>query len=390
MEPLSFEDTQVAFSAKSDSELKRSYRLFQLFSFNELVKVGSWATNLAMRLQLPISPLVKYTIFHQFCGGETLKDTETTVEQLARSGINSILDYGVEAKNNERDFDNALQHHLKTLQYAKTHPHITIISAKITGLGRFAMLEKAHAKEKLTAVEKEEFERIRQRLHQLCQAASISGTSIFFDAEETWIQQPLDDLIEEMMQQHNHGKTVVYNTFQLYRNDGLTLLKNAHQRAVQAGYTLGVKLVRGAYMEKERARALKTGYSSPIHENKAAVDEDYNMAIDFCLTHLEHITFCCASHNEESCLHLAQQIDAKGIARNHSHITFSQLYGMGDHITYNLAQAGFNSSKYIPYGPVKEVIPYLLRRAQENSSVAGQVGRELGLLQKEMKRRGLI
>lgn len=388
-EPPSFEDTQIAFAAKTNHQLRQSYWLFRLFSNNAISEFGTWATQLAFKWHLPITPLVKHTIFQQFVGGETLRDLAPSIKHLSEYGIKSILDYGVEGKSTEHDFDNTLKHLLQTLAYVKDKPDATIISAKITGLARFSLLEKLHAGQPLSTTEQAEYERVRHRVRQLCQAAAEANTGIFFDAEETWIQQPLDDLIEEMMQLHNRQRALVFNTYQLYRNDRLPHLKEHHHKAEANGYILGAKLVRGAYMEKERERAAKKGYPSPIHANKAAVDKDYNLALDYCLHHYEGISFCCATHNEESCQHLCQRVLELGIDRKHPHIFFSQLYGMGDHLTFNLAKAGFNSSKYMPYGPVREVVPYLVRRAQENSSVSGQVGRELGLLQREMKRRGL-
>jgi proline dehydrogenase len=384
-----FDNTAVAFASKSDWELRKAYALFLMFNNPLLVNMGIKLTPLALHWHLPVTPLIRHTIFEHFCGGETLKDCEKTIRQLGEKGIQSILDYGVEGKSNEKEYENTCRHKLETIQYARQNKNICAISVKITGLARFALLEKIHTGKKLNRSEQAEFQKVSDRIHVICKAASDAGVQVYFDAEETWIQKPLNELIEGMMQTYNRQRVIVFNTYQLYAKGCLQYLMNAHQEAARKGYYLGAKLVRGAYMEKERIRAKKLGYPSPIHENKKLVDADYNAAIDYCLKNLDTISFCCASHNEYSNAYLAKRIDEKKIPRNHPHITFGQLYGMGDNLTFNLAAAGYNALKLIPYGPVKDVIPYLLRRAEENSSVGGQMSRELLLLKKEMKRRGL-
>jgi len=387
---LNFENTAIAFASKSNWELRKSFGLFKLFSSNALVSLGTKFTHLALKFHLPVTPFIKYTIYEQFCGGETLQDCKTTIQHLGEKGVKAILDYGVEAKSNETEYDNACQQILKTIQYAGTSDDASVVSVKITGLGSFELLEKIHARNALNNAEKKEYQRINERLHKISRATKDAGIQIYYDAEETWIQQPLNDLIDEMMRTYNRERAVIFNTFQLYSKGCLPYLMEAHQEAAKQGYFFGAKLVRGAYMEKERARAKQQGYPSPIHENKKAVDADYNAAIDYCLKNLDAISFCCASHNEYSNKYLATRMDEKNIPRNHPNISFGQLYGMGENLTFNLAAAGYNALKLIPYGPVKDVIPYLLRRAEENSSVGGQVTRELNLLKKEMKRRGLL
>jgi proline dehydrogenase len=387
---LSFEDIEVAFSNKSNWELRKSYGLFRLFNYSSIVSLGTKLTPLAIKWHLPVTPFIKLTIYEQFCGGETLRDCQTAIEHLGEKGINAILDYGVEAKSNETEYDNTCRQILKTIDYGRTNEHVSVVSVKITGLGRFELLEKIHAGEKMNATEKKEYQRIHERVHKISSAAKSAGIQIYYDAEETWIQQPLNDLIEEMMRTYNRDQAIIFNTFQLYTTGCLPYLMEAHQQAAKEGYFFGAKLVRGAYMEKERARAKQQGYPSPIHQNKKAVDADYNAAIDYCLKNLDAVSFCCASHNEYSNKYLAMRMDEKNIPRNHAHIAFGQLYGMGENLTFNLAAAGYRALKLIPYGPVKDVIPYLLRRAEENSSVGGQVTRELNLLKSEMKRRGLL
>lgn len=385
-----FEDTQIAFAYKSNAELRKSYYIFQFFQFNSLVNAGGRLAQWALKWHLPVGLFAKPTIYGQFVGGETLRETERTVNKLGKAGVNSILDYGIEGKNSESDFDKTLKHKLEALKYVKNNPYVKLISVKVSGLGRFALLEKVHRGSVLLQSEQREYERLRQRLHQLCAAAKVANTGIFFDAEETWIQAPLDSLIEEMMAHYNQEQAIVYNTFQLYATSRLPYLMESYEKAQLGGYILGAKLVRGAYMEKERARAVAMGYPTPIHADKAAVDKDYKAALDFCLERFGKLAFSVASHNEDSCRYVAEQMTARGLPADNPLMFFSQLYGMGDHITFNLAKEGFATTKLIPYGPVKEVIPYLVRRAQENSSVEGQTSRELGILTKEMKRRKLL
>ncbi len=388
--PPNFENTAVAFSHKSNWQLRKAYGLFIVFSNNFLTDIGTRLTSSALRWHLPVSPFIKYTVYEQFCGGETLKDCEQTIARLGASSIKTILDYGVEGKSSEKEYEAACRQKLETIRYTQNNPNVTVMSVKITGLARFQLLGKLHEGKMLSDAEKLEFSKVEHRLHQICEAAQKANIQIYFDAEETWIQKPLDDLIDALMMAYNKEKPIVFNTIQLYCKNRLAYLMEAHQHAAKRGYLYGAKLVRGAYMEKERERAHKMSYPSPIHDDKKAVDHDYDAAIDYCLKNLDTLAFCCASHNESSNLHGAVRMDEKQIPRNHPHVTFAQLYGMGENLTFNLAEAGYNAQKLIPYGPVKDVMPYLIRRAEENSSVGGQVSRELSLLKKEMERRGLI
>jgi len=386
---LSFDNTEIAFSYKSDNELKRAHFLFRMMNSNTLVSLGTRLTPLAFRWKLPVNSLMKSTLFSQFCGGETLSECAVTVDKLGKYHSRTILDYGVEGKQTDEDFDHTTEEYLRAIEFSKDNVNVALISLKVTGQARFALLEKITRKESLTEVETVEWNRVKGRLHRVCKKASECGMSVMVDAEETWIQYALDLLVEEMSRFYNKERAVIFNTVQLYRHEGVSLLKDYYANAKRDGYVLGIKLVRGAYITKERERAEKMNYPSPIHADKASCDKDYNLAVEFCIENVDGIHCCIASHNEQSNMLATQLMQKRNIPHNHPHIHFSQLLGMSDHITFNLGNAGYNASKYVPYGPVKDVIPYLMRRAQENTSVQGQTGRELSLIRKELKRRKL-
>ncbi len=389
-EVISFDNTEVAFRSKSDKELKRAYRLFKLLSYPWLADKGARLTSALLKSGIPISGLIRNTIYKQFCGGETLEECQKTIDALARSGVYSILDYGVEAKNNEKDFDHTADEMLKEIEFASKNPYVPLISCKLTGLGRFELYEKIQRGDALQPEEEAEFERIRQRLEKVCSKAATHDVSVSVDAEESWIQDPIDELTHEMMRKFNRIRAVVMNTVQLYRKDRLDFLRKSVEEAMANGYFYSIKLVRGAYMEKERARALEMGYSSPIHETKSESDRDFDEAVRYCIAHYEAVSTCVATHNEASCKLFVKLIEDNNLDKKHPHLLCCQLYGMSDHITFNLAEHGFRAAKYVPYGPVKEVLPYLTRRAQENTSVGGQMSRELQLYKKELERRGLL
>lgn len=382
---ISFNDTEIAFKAKSDGELKRSYWLFKLIGNPALVKFGAKITPLA--LNIGFKGIIKSTIFKQFVGGEDIYDCESTIQQLGKFNIGTILDYSVEGKESEADFDQCVTETLDTIKKAQTHQHIPFCVFKVTGLARFELLRKVTSKEVLTEAEKQEWEKVRSRVNTICKAAFEADQPLFIDAEESWIQQAIDDLANENMALYNKTKVIVYNTFQLYRHDRLQYLKDSMEMGNKCGYKVGAKLVRGAYMEKERERALQMNYKSPIQNDKQASDSDYDKALAFCVDHIQSMALCAGTHNEASSLKLVELMAAKQIANDDKRIFFSQLLGMSDHISYNLSQSKYNVAKYVPYGPVKEVLPYLIRRAQENTSVKGQTGRELGLIMKEKQRR---
>ena len=387
---IDFSDTSTAFADKSDKEMKKSYWLFKMMSRPQLVNILSKLGMIAVRLRIPFADLmVRKTIFDQFVGGRTLLESTKAIEKLYGSKIQTILDYGAEAKQRERDFNITMNETIRALEFANTHASVPVVSSKITGMARFGLLEKIQRSENLTEKEKVEYDNVLKRIDSICHTAEKRGVSIFFDAEESWIQDTIDYLVNRMMERYNKERAVVYNTFQMYRSDRLQFLVDSFNEAQEKGYILGAKLVRGAYMDKERDRAAEHGYPDPIHPNKAATDDAYNTGIRFCVDHYDKIASCNASHNAESALLQAELIEQKGIQKNHPHLNFCQLYGMSDHLSYNLAKAGYNVAKYVPYGPVREVLPYLVRRAQENSSVTGDMGRELELVHKEVRRRNL-
>lgn len=384
---LSFDNTEVAFAGKSDYDLKRAYWLFKLIGSNTLVKISKPFANLAVDLHLPIGPIVRQTLYKQFCGGETISDCDHTMQYLADYGVGTILDYSVEGKGTTDDFERVVNEVLESIEQSKTDKRIAFAVFKVTGLAPFELLEKVSAQDKLTKEEQAEWLAVEQRVATICKAAVEADTPIFFDAEESWIQLAVDALCYPQMELYNKQKPIVYNTIQLYLTERYAHMVDAHQKAKAAGYIPGFKLVRGAYMEKERNRAEKMGYASPVQVNKQATDDGYNGALKYCVEHIETLAICAGSHNEESCMLLADLMHSAGLPYNHKHIYFSQLLGMSDHISFNLAYAGYNVAKYVPYGPVRDVLPYLLRRAEENTSVAGQTPRELSLLIKERKRR---
>jgi proline dehydrogenase len=403
---ISFDNTENAFAYKTDSELKRARFLFSSMSYSWLVKLGTRITPWAIRIGLPIKGVIRKTIFKQFVGGETLEETANVAKRLGEYGVQIILDYGVEGgEHSEAAFDRATDEFIRVINYAGTQANIPYMSVKITGIARFGLLEKldhsvevnagslmkrfSKAIDTLTEEEKIEWHKVQERLLRICKIAAEKNVGVFVDAEETWIQDPIDVITILMMEQFNKSRVVVYNTLQLYRHDRLDFLRDSYEAAVQRNFILGAKIVRGAYMEKERKRAEQLNYPSPIQPDKNASDRDFNGAIQFCIDHIDRIAVVVASHNEYSNLFTTQLLQKKNLPLNHTHVHFSQLYGMSDNITFNLAIAGCHVSKYLPFGPIKDVIPYLMRRAQENTSVKGQTGRELALIKKEMRRRGL-
>ena len=387
MADISFDDTEVAFAGKDDQDLQKTAWLFRIMSNGAIVDIGPHITQLALQIGLPVQPLLKVSIYEHFCGGETLDETEPTVSALAEHGVHTILDYGVEAKESDDEFDANLEEQIRAIQFADRNASVPYVSCKITGYAPFALLEKMNAGEPLTPEESDQKARLEARLEKICEAAAGADVALYVDAEESWIQDAIDAIVDDLMARWNKETPSVFNTVQLYRHDRLAFLKRSHERARAGGYVLGVKLVRGAYMEKERDRAEERGYASPIHADKIAVDRDFDEALVYCLEHVDEIAFCAATHNEESCRLLVERARAAGVDLRHPHIHFAQLYGMSDHLSFNIARAGFNASKYVPYGPVRDVVPYLIRRAQENRSVAGQVGRELRLILAEIDRR---
>jgi proline dehydrogenase len=401
---ISFDNTGNAFAYKSDKQLKKASLLFSTMHYPWLVKLGTTVMPWAIKTGLPIGSLIRHTIFEQFVGGETLEETAPVASRLGDHQVKVILDYGVEGGHDgEPGFDHSRDEFLRVIHYAASQPNIPFISIKVTGMARFGLLEKLdrsveagagslmkrfqQALESLTPEERAEWDRVENRLETICSVAVQKNIGVLIDAEETWIQDPVDVLAIQMMDRFNKSKAIVYNTAQLYRHDRLEFVKDSIEAAQLRGFVLGIKLVRGAYMEKERERALMRNYASPIQPDKASSDRDYNEALRICLEHINQTAIIVATHNEESSLLAAHLLAEMNLPLDHPHVHFSQLYGMSDHITFNLAKAGYSVSKYLPFGPIKDVIPYLMRRAQENSSVAGQTNRELALIQKELARR---
>lgn len=386
---LDFSNTEIAFKAKTNSELRTSYFLFKAIGMNWLVKMGTPLIETAFALHLPIKSLIKHTVYQQFVGGENITECEKAIDTLNKYHIGTILDYSVEGKETESDFENTCNETIDTIHKAKGNSKIPFCVFKVTGLARLALLEKINSNIALSENEIVEFEKVKARIEKICTTAFENNVKIFIDAEETWIQNPIDQMATEMMVKFNKNEAIVFNTIQLYRHDRLAFLKDSFKHAVNNNYYLGIKLVRGAYMEKERARATEFNYIDPIQINKENTDNDYDHALRFCLENINRISICAGTHNEKSSTTLAQMMLDNNIEINDKRIYFSQLYGMSDNLSYNMANAGYNVAKYLPYGPVKDVMPYLFRRAAENTSVKGQTGRELNLILKEKARRAL-
>jgi proline dehydrogenase len=386
---LSFENTEIAFRHSSNADLKRAYWLFKIININFLVKIGPPITNFAVKIGLPIKGLIKATIFKHFCGGETIRECEKTIKTLESGKVGTILDYSIEGEDDEQVFDETCEEIIRTIKRAAKDKAIPITVFKITGVGRFGLLEKLDTGTVLTEAEQQEWQKVQDRVLAICEKAHSVNIPVMIDAEETWIQDTIDLLALTMMRKFNKEKAIVYNTYQLYRHDKLESIKSDNEVAIKEQFILGAKLVRGAYMEKERKRAEEKDYPSPIQPTKESTDKDYDRALDHCTDHIKTIAFIAGTHNEDSCRLLTELLDKKKIDHKDTHVYFSQLLGMSDNLSFNLADADYNVAKYVPYGPIKAVLPYLFRRAQENTAIAGQMSRELGLISKEVKRRKL-
>lgn len=387
--PQIFENTEAAFALKTDSELDRAYFLFKMIANEPLVKIGTAATKFALNINLPVEGLIRSTVFDHFCGGTTEEDCLPLVDKLYEKGVFSALDYSVEGKETESSFDATADKVLELTDFAADKKAMPFSVFKPTGFGRFEIWQKVSENEILTDSEQKEWENIKQRVERVCERAFQTDISLLIDAEESWMQDAADDLVFEMMRKYNKEKAVVFNTLQCYRWDRLDYLKKIHETAKQEGFLLGFKIVRGAYMEKEAKRAEAKGYKNPICANKAATDINFNNVMTYIFENIEDIHLFIGTHNEESSYLAMELMKEKGLKPDDKRIWFGQLYGMSDHISFNLGKAGYNAAKYIPFGPVKNVMPYLIRRAEENTSVAGQTNRELTLLKKEKERRKL-
>ncbi|MEZ4838702.1 proline dehydrogenase family protein [Flavobacterium sp.] len=382
-----FDNTQVAFSLKSDTELDRAYFLFKMIDSEPLVRIGTAVTNFALKAHLPVEGLIRASVFDHFCGGVSEDDCMPVMEKMFTKGVCSVLDYSVEGKEDEIEFDAAMKKTLKIIEFAKEKKAIPFAVFKPTGFGRFDLYKKVSKKNPLTFDEHAEWDRVVARYETICKLAYERDVALLIDGEESWMQDAADDLVAQMMKKYNKEKAIVFNTLQMYRWDRLDYLKKLHQQAKSEGFYIGMKLVRGAYMEKENKRAEEKGYKSPICETKQATDDNYDAAVAYMVENIDKMAIFAGTHNEWSSYKLMELMKEKGLAPNDERIWFGQLYGMSDNISFNLAANGYNVAKYLPFGPVRDVMPYLIRRAEENTSVAGQTSRELMLIKKERGRR---
>ncbi|HTJ47863.1 MAG TPA: proline dehydrogenase family protein [Cyclobacteriaceae bacterium] len=387
---VSFEDTDIAFSYKSDASLKRAHFIFSLVNHPWISSIATSVVKLALKIGLPIEGIIKKTVFYHFCGGESIEKSTEAIHQLAKYKVNTILDYSVEGEKSEEGFDQTLDEILRTVEKAKESKEIPFSVFKVTGLVSTDLLEKLQRLETLSSDEEAAWQRAKNRVNTICQKAFHYNVAVLIDAEETWIQNPIDALVYEMMAAYNKERAIVFNTYQLYRVDSLANLQQAFNEAKSENYFIGAKLVRGAYMEKERERAEAMGYESPIQPTKDATDKAFNKALAFCMQNHERIAVMCGSHNDYSNHYLTELMQEQDLDPHTDKVWFAQLYGMSDNISFNLAKAGYRVAKYVPYGPVKSVMPYLLRRADENTSVAGQSSRELTMIKKELRRRKAV
>ncbi|HMQ01021.1 MAG TPA: proline dehydrogenase family protein [Cyclobacteriaceae bacterium] len=384
---LSFENTEVAFQAKTDKELRKANFIFSIVKHHTIAQIATGAVKLGLALRLPVKGLIKHTVYDHFCAGENIEQSLQVMDHIGQFGVHSILDYSVEGEKSEQGFELVAQEVIRTVHEAKKNSNMPFAVFKMTGLASIDLLEKINAGKSLSEAEESAWEKVKARVDRICKTCFEQDIPVLIDAEETWIQNPIDALAYEMMRKYNEKKAIVYNTYQLYRRDSLANLRNAFHEAAMHNYFLGAKLVRGAYMEKERERAKKMGYADPIQPNKEATDADYNKALAFCVDNKQRISFVSGSHNEYSNQYLAVLMEKHSLNMHDKRVWFSQLYGMSDNISFNLAKAGYNVVKYLPYGPVEKVMPYLFRRAEENTSVEGQSSRELDMIRRELRRR---
>jgi proline dehydrogenase len=384
-----FNNTKVAFSLKKDSELERAYFLFKMISYEPMVRIGTAATNFAIKAKLPVEGLIRSTVFDHFCGGVNEEDCLPVIDKMFTKGVSAVLDYSVEGKAEESTFDEARDKILKIIKFADEKEAMPIVVFKPTAFGRFYLYQKQGEGTTLNTEEQQEWDRVLDRFHSVCALAKEKDVEVLIDGEESWMQDTADDLCESLMRKYNTTTTIVYNTLQTYRWDRLEYLKELHERAKTDNFRVGFKIVRGAYMEKERKRAEEKGYKSPICDNKLATDENFDTCMSYILHNLNEISLFIGTHNEDSCYLAMKMMADMGIDKTDNNVWFGQLYGMSDHISFNLAKEGYNVAKYVPFGPVRDVMPYLIRRAEENTSVAGQTSRELNLLKQEKERRKL-
>ncbi|MEM6829455.1 MAG: proline dehydrogenase family protein [Bacteroidota bacterium] len=389
-ETIQFDDTETAFAYRTKEQLKKSHFVFSTMNYPWMVRLGVWVTNRALRIKLPVRKIIKNTLFNQFCGGESIEDCRQTIQLLGEHNVQTILDYSVEGVKSEDGYDDAKKEALRVVEFASRSNHIPFIVLKLSALGSTELMTKAQNKDRLTEMEKTKLYYCEQRVIEIVHKVYEKGLMVMLDAEESWFQNFTDGVAQRLMEKFNRERPVVFNTYQLYRQDVLNRLKFSLAKATNGGYYLGAKLVRGAYMEKERERAERMGYTSPIHETKEAVDEDYDAALKLCVEHIDRMGLCGGTHNETSARYLVALMNESGLSPSDPRIYFAQLLGMSDNISFVLSNKGYNVAKYVPYGPVEDVLPYLFRRAEENTSIAGQSSREYTLIKKELKRRNTV
>lgn len=382
-----FDNTEIAFSHLSDKALKKASWLFKVISVNFLVRVGPPLVNFAIKARLPVMPLIRSTIFAHFCGGETIADCEDNMQHFWKYGVGTILDYSVEGEKNEAAFEETTAEIIATVRRGREDYKVPFSVFKLSGIARFELLMKISAGQTLLPGEDAEFERVKARVARICEESRLAETPVLIDAEQSWIQGAIDSVAFEMMKKYNREAALLFNTYQLYRTGALDRLKADTGAAAESGFYLGAKLVRGAYMDGERDRAGELDYPSPVHADKVATDRDYDLALEWCVQHIDRIAFMAGTHNEASCARLVGLMKEKGLSPGDKRIWFGQLMGMSDNISFNLSHQGYQVAKYMPYGPVKSVLPYLFRRARENTAISGQMGRELRLITQELRRR---
>lgn len=388
---LDFNNTEIAFSSKSWGELRNAYLLFNTIKYPALVKCAKLGTNLALKIHFPLAWAVKPTLYKQFVGGETLQDCEKTIDHLKKFNVKATLDFSAEGKKTPAGIQATFAETLRSVDYAKENKNLAYAVFKPSTITTDELLAKASEKrEKLTIDEVKQYREYRERFMALCQRAYDNDVRILVDAEDYCFQDAIDELTDEAMRKFNKKRAIVFATLQMYRHDRMAYLRRIYDDAIEKDYFAGIKFVRGAYMEEERARAAALGYPDPICKDKQATDDNFDAGVAFVVDHIDRLELFMGTHNEESNYKLAQLIQKKGLSPKDNRIFFAQLLGMSDNISFNLAHEGYNVTKYVPYAPVRDVLPYLLRRAEENTSVAGQTSRELRMLRAEMDRRSSL
>ena len=382
-----FENTEIAFKLRNDRELRKAVMLLRLMSYPAVVRLSGILANLAIRLGIPVRWIVKPTVFSLFCGGESLVESQKVVDRLAKHKVRSLLDYAAEDQQTDEKIESAIREIIATMDYAVKNPAVPFTVFKPTALAPVHILSQTGLQTEEGKLSCPGTEKFSKNFRTLCQSACKRGIPVMIDAEESHYQQIVDNLAAEMMELYNKEKVMIFNTIQMYRHDRLDFLKESIRNARKKNYHLGIKLVRGAYMEKERERALKLGYPSPIHPDKESTDNAFNRAITICLENIDITDLFAGTHNEQSLLMLMDRMKEYKLENSDPRIYVSQLYGMSDHISFNMAACNYNVAKYLPYGPVSYLLPYLIRRAEENRSVTGQAGRERRLLKLEIERR---